>query len=375
MPPLPAVPRRGLARRVATRGWSRRRPGCSPGSASRPTARTGGAARSPRTTTPSTAPCSRSPAGPTPTSTRRSGCRNDASTCPAGRSSATGSTRFPDDAYPGPNLDWLHEMVRFFDRYLKGIENGWEREPARDLVRARVGGARAVPGGVARPVAGGGGVPGPGRPARVVPAGLGDGARLRRRWTRRPTAGVDAAPPPGDRGHRGRAVVGRGLAPQRPRARPAPGRSCAARPTRREPLEAARSDHRRPGGRPPAGRDDADRDLRRPPVRGVAGRGLVAGDHRGPEPDPSPIGHGPGAAGRRRSPRRSGSRSAPPATASRAGHRIRLTVLTGYWPVLWPSPFPGELRVHHGRRHAVAPRAAGPARRTVQDPRPSRRSS
>ena len=37
---------------------------------------------------------------------------------------------FPDDAYPGPNLDWLHEMVRFFDRYLKGIDNGWEREPA-----------------------------------------------------------------------------------------------------------------------------------------------------------------------------------------------------------------------------------------------------
>jgi hypothetical protein len=30
------------------------------------------------------------------------------------------------------------------------------------------------------------------------------------------------------------------------------------------------------------------------------------------------------------------------------GHRIRLTVLTSYWPVLWPSPFPGEIRVHRG---------------------------
>jgi putative CocE/NonD family hydrolase len=37
---------------------------------------------------------------------------------------------FPDDAYPGPNLDWLRELVRFFDRYLKGVENGWEQEPA-----------------------------------------------------------------------------------------------------------------------------------------------------------------------------------------------------------------------------------------------------
>ena len=37
---------------------------------------------------------------------------------------------YPDDAYPGPNLDWMHELVRFFDRYLKGVENGWEDEPA-----------------------------------------------------------------------------------------------------------------------------------------------------------------------------------------------------------------------------------------------------
>ena len=35
----------------------------------------------------------------------------------------------PDDAYPGPNLDWLHEMVRFFDHWLKGIDNGVMDEP------------------------------------------------------------------------------------------------------------------------------------------------------------------------------------------------------------------------------------------------------
>jgi hypothetical protein len=32
------------------------------------------------------------------------------------------------------------------------------------------------------------------------------------------------------------------------------------------------------------------------------------------------------------------------------GHRIRLTVLTSYWPALWPSPFAGDLRIHHGPR-------------------------
>jgi hypothetical protein len=36
----------------------------------------------------------------------------------------------PHHAYPGPNIDWLHELVRWFDRWLKGIENGVEHEPA-----------------------------------------------------------------------------------------------------------------------------------------------------------------------------------------------------------------------------------------------------
>lgn len=39
----------------------------------------------------------------------------------------------PDQAYPGPNLDWLHEMVRFFDYWLKGIDNGVMAEPAITL--------------------------------------------------------------------------------------------------------------------------------------------------------------------------------------------------------------------------------------------------
>ena len=34
----------------------------------------------------------------------------------------------PDSAYPGPNIDWPHEFVRFFDRWLKGIDNGLDSE-------------------------------------------------------------------------------------------------------------------------------------------------------------------------------------------------------------------------------------------------------
>ena len=36
----------------------------------------------------------------------------------------------PSSATPGPNLDELHEIVRFFDRWLKGVPNGADEEPA-----------------------------------------------------------------------------------------------------------------------------------------------------------------------------------------------------------------------------------------------------
>jgi putative CocE/NonD family hydrolase len=36
---------------------------------------------------------------------------------------------FPDTGYPGPNVDWLHETVRFFDYWLKGIGNGVMDDP------------------------------------------------------------------------------------------------------------------------------------------------------------------------------------------------------------------------------------------------------
>ncbi|HEY7590246.1 MAG TPA: CocE/NonD family hydrolase [Candidatus Limnocylindrales bacterium] len=51
--------------------------------------------------------------------------------CTAPRRAIVGNWthEFPDDGYPGPNLDWHHEMVRFFDHWLKGIDNGVMDEP------------------------------------------------------------------------------------------------------------------------------------------------------------------------------------------------------------------------------------------------------
>ena len=87
------VPWRRVARRVAGAARGDAAVARSRGSASRPTGRTGAGGRWPRTTRRSSAPCSRWPAGATPTSTRRSGSRSDASTRSGGPSSATGSTR------------------------------------------------------------------------------------------------------------------------------------------------------------------------------------------------------------------------------------------------------------------------------------------
>ena len=52
--------------------------------------------------------------------------------CTAPRRAVVGnwSHEFPDDGYPGPGLDWHHEMIRFFDHWLKGKTNGVMEEPA-----------------------------------------------------------------------------------------------------------------------------------------------------------------------------------------------------------------------------------------------------
>jgi putative CocE/NonD family hydrolase len=52
---------------------------------------------------------------------------------------------FPDDAYPGPNIDWLHETVRFLDHWLKGEPNGAMEEPRLILFRHEFAAPEAFP--------------------------------------------------------------------------------------------------------------------------------------------------------------------------------------------------------------------------------------
>ena len=50
----------------------------------------------------------------------------------------------PDSAYPGPNVDWLHEVARFFDYWLKGIDNGVMNDPALIYFRREYTGTPSI---------------------------------------------------------------------------------------------------------------------------------------------------------------------------------------------------------------------------------------
>ena len=294
-----------------------------------------------------------------------------------GRSSATGSTTYPDDAYPGPNVDWHHEMVRFFDHWLKGVDNGVMDEPALVAVPPRLGRARALP----RRLAGrldrrrrAGRRPDLGEPGAPPRAGAAAAGRAPERRRRPADAGGRAVPPSADDRDARRPVVGRRRPAERRRPRP------AARTTR-----SARSSPRRRSSRPRRRRGPASvappgsrRSPSRPRSSGSSdvapGRDAGPGQRRDPEPDPPRVARGARAARARAWSPRSASRSAPTAHRFAAGHRIRLSVASSMWPVVWPSPFPAEYGLHLGGAPArVTPRPAGPAR-PATPATPSRRS-
>src|SRR6185295_1275838 len=78
-------------------------------------------------------------------------------------------------------------------------------------------------------------------------------------------------------------------------------------------------------------------------VSALVATGVLNLTHRHSDTDPEPMPVDPDAAPEpvRIPLRATGYRFTP-------GHRIRLTVLTSYWPATWPSPFAGELLVHRG---------------------------
>jgi uncharacterized protein len=252
-------------------------------------------------------------------------------------------------AYPAPNIDWLHELVRWFDHFLKGVDNGVEAEPPltwfhRDPTPperfpARLNGqwqaAAAWP---------------PGQATTVVlhlAAGDGDGLRALIRvgaaagegidtFRHRPTAGARAGSLCWGAGHPPNGLAGdlRLEADAGPSYTTAPLKEpidvlgvpvAVMHVTSSEPVAhlVVRLADVSPAG----------------PVEQVS-EGILNLAHRDSHAEPAPL--APGTRYEVRVPMRAAGYRFP------AGHRIQLTVASAHWPVIWPSPGAGELAIHFG---------------------------
>ena len=303
---------------------------------------------------------------------RRCGCRR-AARAPIRTLVGNWVHGLPTAATPGPNLDWLHEMVRFFDRWLKGID---ERRRRRSPPSS---GSNAT-------------TPSPSRSPSVLPG----------RWR----AAERLSAPVRPRARRGGSAAGAAAAGRRgswPTTRPS---STAIDRYRHRPTVGTRAALSWGAGGPPNG---LARDLRpdealgptytSAPLDGAARRssacprssstwpssapvatavvrltdvapdgtsaqvsaGILNLTHRRSHERPEPL--EPGRVEEVRVPLR------PAGYRFAAGHRIRVSVASSAWPVVWPSPFAAEFELHRGpatpSRLDPAGRAAGrrPGRR------------
>ena len=296
----------------------------------------------------------------------------------AGRSSATGSTAGRRRPRPGPNLDELHEIVRFFDRWLQG-----HRERRRRGARRSSGSSASTPSRSRSRRR----CPGRWRAATRLSASRGrarDVARSRRRAAARRAArrGAGRGAPAADAGvdrYRHRPTVGTRAALSWGAGGPPNGLARDLRPdealgptyttdaarrarSRSSACPRSCSTCRRP--RPVATR-------RRPADRRRARRHVGPGQRRDPQPDPSPVARPTRRRSSRAGSRRSGSPLRPAGYRFLPGHRIRVSRgLVGVAGDSGRRRIAADLRAPPRPGDAVAPRPAGhPARR-----RPGRRA-
>ncbi len=269
--------------------------------------------------------------------------------CAAPRRSLIGNWvhSLPDDAYPGPNLDWLHEMVRFFDHWLKGLDNGVMDEPGLVLFRREYADPEPFPvawpgewlGLPTWPPADAGErvlhlAPGP----LPLVGGLDDEAGAApsvERFRHRPTNGTRAA-----------LSWGAGGAPNGLSRDLRPDESVVPTFTS-PPLETPLDVVGFPAAilawessAPVATAVVRLSDVAPDGTSSQVTAGILNLTHRDSHASPAPL--EPGAVTSVRIQMRS--------TAYRflPGHRIRLSVASSYWPVIWPSPFSAEYGLHLG---------------------------
>ena len=253
----------------------------------------------------------------------------------------------PDDAYPGPNVDWHHEMIRFFDHWLKGADNGAMDEPA--LVAFRHDWAEPEP----FPAAWSGewiaesAWPPTDRAERVLHLAPGD-EPLRGRLTTEPTgeAAVERFRHRATIGTRAGLSWGAGGQPNgvardlRPDDALGPTFTSAPLEAGVDLLGGASVVLRWESPVPVATAVVRLEDIAPDGTPFQVSAGILNLTHRGSHADPQPL--EPGVVAE--------VRIAMRATAHRfaAGHRIRLAVASSMWPVVWPSPERAVYALHLG---------------------------
>lgn len=266
----------------------------------------------------------------------------------------------PEQAYPGPNIDYLHELTRFFGHWLRGDQNGVMDEPALTIFRQEYTPPEAFPAQVNGAWHSEAGYPIP--RARELRLHLG-GAAL-------------AARPPAEAGqisfrhqpaHGTRAGLcyGAGSAPN--------GLARDLRPDEAliptftgdplaEPLDLIGFPEARLAvncSAPVANLVVRLTDVAPDGTSAHVSVGVLNLTHRDSHSDPAPL--EPGNIYDVRVPLKAvGYRFLP-------GHRVRLSVAGGYFPVVWPAPHPCTITLHTGGDHASylalpeVPPAATPA--------------
>jgi hypothetical protein len=291
--------------------------------------------------------------------------------CPAPSHTLVGNWihSWPSDATPGPNLDELHEIDRFFDRHLRGGDNGWDDEPGLVWFERDYAPPEPFPSSW----------PGRWRAAATYPHPdvaertwwLGAGRLLvdRPEQGGEPGPGIDAFRHRPTAGTRGPLAWGAGGPPN--------GLARDLRPDEvhgptysGDPLEDAISILGVPEvvlhvavDAPVATVAVRLCDVAPDGTSSLVSAGVLNLTHRYSHDDPAPL--RPGIVEEVRIPlRTTGYRFAP-------GHRIRVALLSSLWPILWPSPYAATLELHRGPTTPsrlelpVVPPPGGPGDRPV----------
>jgi len=250
----------------------------------------------------------------------------------------------PDSAYPAPNIDWLPEMVRFFDYWLKGTPNGVMAEPALIFFRQEYTPPEPFPktangvwcGEVAYPV----------ERTRPETLYLGQGTLGSEPHA---TPYVDSYPHRPTLGSRGSLCWGGGVAPNGLARDLRPDEALSLTYTGQpltEPLDIL--------GFPKAVLHLSSTaavahvvvrlsDVAPDGTSAHVTAGVLNLTHRNGQANPEPL--IPGQLYEVRVPlKATGYRFLP-------GHRLRLSIASAWWPVIWPSPEPAENNLYFGPEH------------------------